>query len=99
MFAGWGLLMRGENDSLAPVFSPDHRYAARIAIGPFGEEAVEVFTAHGLVKNTVYYGELPNDALRWVSDTELTVSGAEPKAKCTSAGHIVVTCTPRQTSP
>lgn len=87
-----------------PVYSPKHRHAARIetydAGGLGGGSNVHIYTWHGLISRTVYYGgwdSVQSSGLYWISDSQLQIwydyNAGEPH--CQSMGKVSVTCVPK----
>jgi hypothetical protein len=74
LFVLCGFAISGANDYLPAVFSSDGRFAARVSVGPFGAQAVELFSWHGLRKDVVYYGDTDDERnRRWVSYRTLEI--------------------------
>jgi len=88
------------NSYSVPVYAPDRRAAARVwnyDPGPLGkaESYVEVFTAHGFRSHVVFSGEwqsIKAENIRWIGDTQLELSSAEPAWSCVGTTNISVQC-------
>ena len=98
--AGWGCISHSP-----PIYSPSGIMAARIedadegAIG--GETSVELFSAHGFRKQTLYVGEwksVQRSDIQWNNDTELVIhysTSYNPHSHCYSVHIAKVSCSPR----
>ena len=83
-----------------PVYSPNGKMAARIDdynTSGFGaaDNAVELFTLHGLKSDVVYLGEwnsVRTTDLRWRSDSELEIFYEGPPCECKSTRRVSVRC-------
>jgi hypothetical protein len=84
----------------APIYSPNHRMAARVAeynASGFGgaDTSVELFNYHGLFSNVVFLGEWKSveaSNIRWKSDSELDVFYQGTPYRCTSTRRAKVRC-------
>jgi hypothetical protein len=95
LFILWGWSMVSSNDVVNTLYSPDGRFAVRISIGPFGEQAVELFSMHGLRKEVVYWGD--TSSMRWTDSTHLVVEQRGPGdygegKSCPGSRIVVVRC-------
>lgn len=87
----------------APVYSPDHKMAARVRIydaSGFGgaDNTVELFAAHGFERQDVFFGEYGSIDIRdvrWQSNSELEVGYHGTRYTCTNAFSVRVRCVPR----
>jgi hypothetical protein len=84
----------------AAVYSPSRRTAVRIEdynASGFGgaDTSVELFTFHGLKRDTVYFGEYKSvgaNDLRWKSDSELEIYYDGPTCDCNSTRRVLIRC-------
>jgi hypothetical protein len=106
LFLGLQALAVGCLSYSEPVYSPDHRQAARVrtddegAIG--GNSHVELFSKHGFSSTEVYWGEWRSvnaEDIRWLSDTELEIMHDGRMYECQSFSTVKVHCTPKAFSP
>jgi len=95
LFLAWGWSIVTSNDVVDTLYSPDGRSAVRISIGPFGEQAVELFSMHGLRKEVVYWGD--TSSMHWNDSTHLVIE--YPQAgdygggkSCPGSREVVVHC-------
>lgn len=95
VFVLWGLAIGKANDELPVAYSPDGTFAARISIGPFGEQVVELFSWHGLRKDVVFRGDTDDErSLRWVGSRTLQVPMQGSSSPCLSSVEVKVICAP-----
>jgi hypothetical protein len=95
LFLLWGVSIVTSNYETAPVLSPDGRLAGRISVGPFGEQAVELFSWHGLRKEVVYRGD--STSMYWTDNSHLVIEYVESgdyglDKSCVAARAAVVSC-------
>jgi hypothetical protein len=95
LFIAWGRSIASSNDVVDTLYSPDGRSAVRISIGPFGEQAVELFSVHGLRKEVVYWGD--TSSMHWTDSTHLVVDQRGPGdygegKSCPGSRVVVVRC-------
>jgi hypothetical protein len=92
LFILWGWSIVTSNDVVDTPYSPDGRFAARITIGPFGAQAVELFSMHGLRKEVVYWGD--TSSMYWADSLHLVIehqqAGDYGEGKSCPGSHIVV---------
>ena len=83
-----------------PLYSPNHKLAARIAeydAGPLGgaDTSVEVFSHAGFVSHRVYIGEFKTVGvgdLTWNGDSELRITYYGAAYRCSGTKSIRVIC-------
>jgi hypothetical protein len=88
-------MIDASNDVTTPMYSPDRQAAVRVSVGPFGAQAVELFTFHGLRKEVVYWGD--TSSMRWTDASHLVVEyqGAGDYgegASCPGSKIVAVSC-------
>ena len=94
-FILWGLGIGNANDELPAVYSPDGKFAARLSVGPLGEQVVELFSWHGLRKHVVYRGDTDDErSLRWTAVRTLQIPVQGPPNSCMSSAEVEVICAP-----
>jgi hypothetical protein len=84
----------------APIYSPNHRMAARVAeynASGFGgaDSSVELFGYGGLFSKVVFFGEFGSvgaSDIRWKSDSELEISFHGDSCRCNDARRVRVRC-------
>jgi hypothetical protein len=105
-FVGCGILLfclevspMGKTTYSKPIFSPDHRMAARIVEGDDGatggSSTVVVYSKHGLRQQIVASGPwqaILDGDVRWVSPTGLETRYRRPLVSCTDATEVSVHC-------
>jgi hypothetical protein len=82
-----------------PIYSPDHRRAARIEGLDDDRSFVIVYSGFGFGSRMVFLGgwtQAEAKKIRWVSDHELAIEydGPSPPALCKSGGGVSVRCEP-----
>ena len=93
LFVLWGVAVGGANDGLPAVYSSDGRFAARVSIGPFGAQAVELFSWYGLRKDVLYRGDTDDERnLRWIGDRTLKIPVRGSSEGCMSTSEIEALC-------
>jgi len=102
LLLGIELLVPGCVTTSPPVFSPDRSKAARVRTADEGatggDSSVEIFSNHGFSYTQVYWGEwesVRDQDLRWVSNSELQITHAEPMYQCKSTSTVTVRCVAR----
>jgi Na+/melibiose symporter-like transporter len=95
LFISWGWSIVTSNDVVDTLYSPDGQSAVRISIGPFGEQAVELFSMHGLRKEVVYRGD--TSSMHWTDSTHLVLEQRGPGdygegKSCPGSRIVVVRC-------
>ena len=98
LFLLWGLTIVSSNDVVRTLYSPDGRFAVRISVGPFGAQAVELFSMRGLRKEVVYWGD--TSSIHWTDSAHLVIeyqhAGDYGEGKsCPGSDIIVVSCVMR----
>lgn len=91
----WGWMIVTPNDVLDTLYSPDGQLAVRISVGPFGAQAVELFSMHGLRKEVVYWGD--TSSMHWTDSSHLVIEyqnagDYEEGSSCPGSDVIVVRC-------
>jgi hypothetical protein len=94
-----GILPIGCLSYSPPIYSPNGRLAARIRISDEGatggENTVEVRSLHGFKQGDVFLGGLASvdrGDIRWLSDSELTISYSGNLVSCLSTPAVIVHC-------
>ena len=96
--------LSGCDTYVAPAYSPDHRFAARVenhdegATG--GSSVVELYMAHGFRRKMVFYGgwkSVQNGDLIWRGDSDLYIryhhyEGYDEAKACTASRLVRVHC-------
>jgi len=86
-----------------PVYSPNHRMAARVRDGDGGatggESTVELFDSHGLHQEDVYSGgwkSVEERDIHWTDNTHLIIEYDNvSEHKCEKSSRITLECRPR----
>jgi hypothetical protein len=81
------------------IYSPNGRMAARIRISDEGatggEDTVEIRSLHGFKQDDVFLGgwaSVDRDDIRWLSDSELTISYSGELVSCSNTASVKVRC-------
>jgi|GEM_PF-7130864 len=95
LFILWGRSIGTSNDETAALYSPDGRFAVRTSIGPFGAQAVELFSMHGLRKEVVYWGD--TSSMSWTDSSHFVIEQRGPGdygegKSCPGSRIVVVRC-------
>jgi hypothetical protein len=94
------LALPNPNSYSAPLYSPNHKMAVRVAnydAGPLGgaNTSVELFSDGGLVSRIVFFGEwrsVEAENLRWIGDSEVEVKYVGSATRCASTQRVIVHC-------
>jgi len=95
LFILWGWSIVTSNNVVETLYSPDGRFAVRTSIGPFGAQAVESFSLHGLRKEVVYWGD--TSSMFWTDSSHLVIEQNGPGdygegKSCPGSRIVVVRC-------